>query len=79
MSAAQRRRRERERAQREAGMAAGLLPGSAAQSQALVNEGLARERAVIELSRLRRELAAWLPVRGSMGSGQECACVAQRM
>lgn len=66
MAAAQRRRRERERAQREAGAASRLLPSSAAaqaQAQAMLNEGLARERAVIELSRLRRELAAWLPVR----------------
>lgn len=68
VSAGQRRRRERERAQREAAGAAGHLPGSTAQPPAWLNEGLARERAVIELSRLRRELAAWLPVR-AVGRG----------
>ncbi|PRW61143.1 Prenylated rab acceptor PRA1 isoform A [Chlorella sorokiniana] len=61
MAAAQQRRRERERAQREAGAASGLQPGSTALPPAWLNEGLARERAVIEMSRLRRELAAWLP------------------
>lgn len=68
VSAGQRRRRERERAQREAAGAAGQLPGTTAQPPAWLNEGLARERAVIELSRLRRELAAWLPVR-AVGRG----------
>lgn len=64
MSAGQRRRRERERAQRQASAPGGLPPGSAAQAQAQLIQGLARERAVMELSRLRRELAAWLPVGG---------------
>lgn len=61
MAAGQQRRRQRERTARGedavGGPAAGL---PAAPPAPQLNEALARERAVIELSRLRQEVFAWM-------------------
>lgn len=58
MSAGQQRRRERERRARAA--AAGGLDGAGAQAAQQLSEDLARERAVIELSRLRQVVFGWM-------------------
>lgn len=69
MSAGQRRRRERERAAASADGTGAAGPHQGPQ----LNEGLAREKAVIELSRLRTEVFDWMEVGlrtkgGRMGS-----------
>lgn len=61
MSAGQRRRRERERRARAAAAGAAGAPGAhAAQAAQQLDEELAREKAVIELSRLRQVVFGWM-------------------
>ena len=58
MAAAQQRRREEER--RARGISGAALAAAAAPPPRRLNEGLAREKAVIEMTRLRRVVFGWM-------------------